>query len=86
MTVDGLVGQLRAAYDDNDTAERASRKLSQMRQGPKSFGTFLAEFDRTLLDAGGLGWADQVKKTFLSNYLLYNLQNTIMATPILSTY
>lgn len=55
MTVDGLVSQLRAAYDDNDTAERASRKLSQMRQGPKSFGTFLAEFDRTLLDAGGLG-------------------------------
>jgi Retrotransposon gag protein len=86
MTVDGLVSQLRAAYDDNDTAERASRKLSQMRQGPKSFGTFLAEFDRTLLDAGGLGWADQVKKTFLSNCLSYDLQNAIVATPIPSTY
>ena len=58
MTTDGLFSQLRAAYDDNDAAERASRKLNIMRQGSKTFGTFLAEFDRTLLDAGGIGWED----------------------------
>jgi hypothetical protein len=86
MTTEGLISQLRAAYDDNDTAERASRKLNQIRQGSKSFSAFLAEFDRTLLDAGGISWADQVKKTFLSNCLSYDLQNAIVATPIPSTY
>jgi hypothetical protein len=86
MTVDGLITQLRVAYDDNETAERASRKLNQMRQGSKSFSNFLAEFDRTLLDAGGLQWADQAKKAFLSNCLSYDLQNAIVATPIPSTY
>ena len=86
MTIEGLISQLRAAYDDNDAAERASRKLNQMRQGFKPFCTFLAEFDRTLLDAGGMGWADQVKKTFLSNCLSYDLHSAIVATPIPSTY
>jgi len=80
MTTDGLFSQLRAAYDDNDAAERASRKLNIMRQGSKTFGTFLAEFDRTFLDAGGSGWADQVKKTFLSNCLSYELQGAIVAS------
>jgi hypothetical protein len=86
MTIEGLFGQLRAAYDDNDAAERASRKLNIIRQGTKSFSAFLAEFDRTLLDAGGIGWADQVKKTFLSNCLSYELQNAIVASPIPKTY
>ena len=86
MITEGLVSQLRAAYDDNDAVERASRKLNQLRQGSKSFSTFLAEFDRTLLDAGGISWTDQVKKTFLSNCLSYDLQNAIVATPIPKTY
>ena len=86
MTTEGLFSQLRAAYDDNDAAERASRKLNIMRQGSKTFGAFLAEFDRTLLDAGGIGWADQVKKTFLSNCLSYELQNAIVASPTPATY
>ncbi len=28
ITIDGLISQLRAAYDDNDAAERASRRLN----------------------------------------------------------
>ena len=57
-----------------------------MRQGSKSFSAFLAEFDRTLLDAGGISWEDQAKKTFLSNGLSYELQNAIVASPIPKTY
>lgn len=86
MTTEGLIGQLRAAYDDVDTAERASRKLSQMKQEGKTFSVFLAEFDRTLLDAGGRTWTDQVKRTFLSNCLSYELRNALVATPIPPTY
>ena len=81
LSVEGLVEQLKAAYEDNESSERAARKLNVMRQGSKPFGSFLAEFDRTLMDAGGLGWMDQVKKTFLSNCLSAELQAAIVATP-----
>jgi hypothetical protein len=77
-SVDGLVEQLRAAYDDAQAAERASSKLTTMRQGNKSFAAFLAEFDRTILEAGGLAWADQVKKTFLNNCLSKELKTALV--------
>jgi hypothetical protein len=77
-SVEGLVEQLRAAYDDAQAAERASRKLNFMRQGNKSFAAFLAEFDRTILEAGGLAWADQVKKTFLNNCLSPELRTALV--------
>lgn len=77
-SVEGLVEQLRAAYDDAQAAERASRKLTIMRQGNKSFAAFLAEFDRTILEAGGLAWADQVKKTFLNNCLSPELKTALV--------
>lgn len=86
MTVEGLISQLKAAYDDNETAERASRKLSTMKQGARTFSAFLADFDRTILEAGGLDWADQVKKTFLTNCISYELQSAIVATPAPASY
>ena len=86
LTVDGLFMQLRKAYDDSESAERAARKLGILRQGSKPFSTFLAEFDRTILDAGGLYWDEQVKKTFLSNGISTELQEALIATPIPGTY
>jgi hypothetical protein len=86
LSVDDLVGRLRAAYDDPESAERASRKLNVMRQGGKPFTTFLAEFDRTILDAGGIAWTDQVKKTFLSNCLAPELKTALVATPAPKSY
>jgi Retrotransposon gag protein len=85
-SVDGLVEQLRAAYDDAQAAERASRKLSVMRQGGKSFAAFLAEFDRTILEAGGLAWTDQVKKTFLSNCLSMELKTALVPVAVPVAY
>lgn len=81
-----LLYQLQLAYNDSESAERAARKLSILRQGTKPFSAFLAEFERTLLDAGGIDWADQVKKTFLNNTLSKELQTAIIATPIPATY
>jgi len=86
MTTKGLISQLEAAYEDVDAAERASRKLSQLKQGGRPFGTFLAEFNRTLLEAKGLNWDNSVKKTFLSNCLSYELRNALVATTIPSSY
>lgn len=86
LTPDGLLYQLQIAYDDPESAERAARKLNTLRQGTKSFNLFLAEFERTLLDAGGIDWSDQVKKTFLNNSLSSELQTAIIATPVPASY
>lgn len=86
LTVEGLFKQLRNAYEDHESAERAARKLNVLRQGMTPFTTFLAEFDRTILEAGGLHWDEQVKKTFLSNGISENLQEALIATPIPPTY
>jgi hypothetical protein len=85
-SVDGLVEQLRAAYDDAQAAERASGKLTVMRQEDKPFAVFLAEFDRTILEAGGLTWADQVKKTFLNNCLSKELKTALVPVTAPTVY
>ena len=77
-SVDGLIEQLRVAYDDAQAAERASDKLTAIRQGDRPFAAFLAEFDRTILEAGGLAWADQVKKTFLNNCLSKEIKTALV--------
>jgi len=46
----------------------------------------LAEFDHTILEAGGLHWDEQVKKTFLSNGISETLQEALVATTIPPTY
>lgn len=85
-TVQGLYSQLRIAYDDQESADRAARKLNVIRQGTKPFKSFLAEFERTMLDAGGLDWSDQVKKTFLSNSISIEIQKALVATPTPARY
>jgi hypothetical protein len=40
-------------------------KLNTLRQGRRSFQELLTEFDRLLLEAGGYGWVDTVKKGYL---------------------
>jgi hypothetical protein len=85
-SVNGLVEQLRLAYDDPQAAERASRKLSVMRQGNKSFAVFLAEFDRTILEAGGMSWSDQVRRTFLNNCLSSELKTALVPIVTPSSY
>jgi hypothetical protein len=86
MSVGNLIAQFRVTYEDSELAERAARKLSVIQQDSKPFNTFLAEFDRTILDAGGLEWFCQVKKTFLSNCLSDELQIALVVTPMPTKY
>jgi hypothetical protein len=70
MSVGNLIAQLRIAYENSESAERAARKLSMIQQNSKPFNTFLTEFDRTILDAGGLKWSCQVKKNVFKQLFL----------------
>jgi zinc knuckle protein/retrotransposon gag protein len=82
----GLMNQLSNAYDDPEDAERAVRKLNSLRQDKRSFGKYLATFERTLLEAGGLTWDDVVKKSMLAKGLSADIQKALVATPVPASY
>lgn len=84
--LDGLVQQLRNAYDDPESVVRAVRKLDTLQQGTSSFARYLARFERTLLQAGGISWDDIVKKAFLSRGLSVDIQQTLLAVPTPASY
>ena len=57
--------QIRFAFKDHAIRDKAIAKLNTLRQGRRSFQELLTEFDRLLLEAGGYGWDDKVKKGYL---------------------
>lgn len=84
--LDSLIQQLRNAYDDPESVGRAIRKLDTLQQGTSSFSKYLARFERTLLEAGGISWDDTVKKAFLSRGLSIEIQRTLLAVPVPALY
>lgn len=62
-----LFNQLRLVYNNPVSTEIATKKSKAMEQKGKSFATFLPGFEKTMLEAGGVQWDEQVKKTFLIN-------------------
>jgi hypothetical protein len=80
------MNQLASAYDDPENAERAVRKLGDLRQNDQPFGKYLALFERTLLQAGGMTWDDVVKKSMLARGLSEDLQRALVATAIPASY
>jgi hypothetical protein len=86
MTVEAIVQQLRLVYEDPKSTARAANKLGSLKQGTKSFATFIAEFERTILEAGGGDWADTAKRNFLSNGISDELRQAIIAVPMPETY
>jgi hypothetical protein len=85
-SLQGLMHQLSNAYEDPEDAERAVRKLNSLRQDKRPFGKYLATFERTLLEAGGLTWDDAVKKSMLAKGLSIETQKALVATPIPAKY
>jgi hypothetical protein len=86
MLLDELIQQLRNTYDDPESVGRAVRKLDTLQQGTSSFAKYLARFEHTLLQAGGIAWDDAVKKAFLSRGLSVEIQRTLLAVPTLASY
>jgi hypothetical protein len=82
----GLMTQLSNAYDDPEDAERAVRKLNTLQQGKRPFGKYLATFERTLLEAGGLAWDNVVKKSMLAKGLSSDIQKALVATLVPASY
>jgi hypothetical protein len=65
FTVNGLLDQMDQAFADPQKQAKALEKINRIRQGNQDFRTFLQDFEQTLLEAQGWGWADEVKKGYL---------------------
>jgi hypothetical protein len=69
FTVEGLLSQMDQAFADPQKQTKALEKINRIRQGNQDFRTFLQDFEQTLLEAQGWGWADEVKKGYLKSGL-----------------
>ena len=65
FTLPGFFKQMDIAFQDPSLRDKALSKLNTLRQGNRSFSELVSEFDRLLLEAGGYGWDDSVKKGYL---------------------
>jgi hypothetical protein len=62
--------------------------LRTMRQSPKElFYVFLPHFGKTLVDAGGIAWPDEIKRLHLDGALTFELRRlTITISPAAVSY
>ena len=73
-----LIEQLRGIFGDPHKAEKARRRIHNLRQLNRSFMDYYVEFQKLVLDAGGSTWPDQVKVSYLEAGLSKELlQQTI---------
>jgi hypothetical protein len=74
------------AFKDPDQQAKALSKLNNVRQGLKDLRTFLADFDQTLIEAGGMDWDDTVKIGFLEAALNAQIHQGLIGTENPSSY
>ena len=53
-----------------------------MTQGKDTFATFLPKFERTLAEAGGGEWSDDVKISTLKRILNHDLERSLIYVPV----
>ena len=78
--------QLEIAFEDPARKKKALTRLNTLRQGNRLFTDLMSEFDQLLLEAGGHGWSDDVKKGYLSAALNYPLRERLVTVKEESTY
>jgi hypothetical protein len=83
-----LLDHLDSIFGDRYKAQRAMETLRTMKQGPKKlFSAFLPRFEKTLADAGGTAWPDEVKRLYLDGALTFELRRlTITMPPVAVSY
>jgi hypothetical protein len=80
-TAENLLLYMEDIYGDTNSEERANNRLNTMNQGKENFATFLPKFERTLAEAGGSAWTDQVKINTLKRMLNQELRKSLVYIP-----
>lgn len=75
---ENLLQYMENVYGDANQEERANNKLNTMVQGNEAFTIFLPKFERTLAEAGGSSWTDQVKINTLKRMLSQELRTSLV--------
>ena len=60
-----FLDQLRMTFRDPESTRRAATKLANMQQGTASLTEYLADFDRTMLEAKAHLWTEDSKISYL---------------------
>jgi hypothetical protein len=86
FVVQDFLTQLDVAFSDPQKTQKAISKINQIRQGRTPFREFLQEFEQTLLEAGGWGWDDIVRKGYLKAGINYKLKSLLVSQIEPSSY
>jgi hypothetical protein len=83
-----MLDYLDSIFGDRHKAQRAVETLRTMKQGPKElFSAFLPRFEKALVDAGGIAWPDEVRRSHLDGALTFELRRlTITMPPVAVSY
>ncbi|KAL4860722.1 hypothetical protein BDV12DRAFT_181183 [Aspergillus spectabilis] len=63
---------------DQNLQEKAVHDLATIKQANRPFSTFLAEFNRLLMEAGGHEWADNVKRSYMDRALNREMKDRLV--------
>jgi hypothetical protein len=86
FTLPGYFKQMDIAFLDPSLRDKALSKLNTLQQGNRSFSELVSEFDRLLLEAGGHGWDDLVKKGYLKASFNQTLCDRLVTVEEKDTY
>lgn len=78
-TLNLLFDEMRFAFKDAQLQQKAIARLNTLRQGKRDFREFLGEFEQLLLEAGGHGWDDDVKRGFLDAAINQDLRKALIS-------
>ena len=85
-TLSDFYQALDQAFDDPEVQRKALVRVNTMKQGKRDLEDFLAEFEGTLIDAGGLLWSDAQKKALLDTAVNRQLLQGTIGTDQPATY
>ena len=77
---------LDVSYGNPHEVQQALQKLNSLRQGTRSFITFLPEFERLLSEAGGDNWPEEVKIDRLCNAVSVEILGDTTNVPLPKDY
>jgi hypothetical protein len=78
LLTEDLFQQMDTAFLDPRAKEKALSNLNRTKQGGTSLNEFLSQFDQLLLEAGGWGWDDTIKKGYLKDAITTQLLSALV--------
>jgi hypothetical protein len=78
LRTEALFQQMDIAFLDHRAKEKALSALNCTKQGSTPLNDFLGQFDQLLLEAGGWGWDDTIKKGYLKDAITTRLLSALV--------